>query len=108
MQLKKKFGTLLITALTVGALLGGTALAANGSYTVTAELNPDIRVKIDGVERTFFNAQGQEVHPISYAGTTYVPIRSIGELMDKNVNWDESTYTATISGTCLLYTSRCV
>ncbi len=99
MQLKKKFGTLLITALTVGALLGGTALAANGSYTVTAELNPDIRVKIDGVERTFFNAQGQEVHPISYAGTTYVPIRSIGELMDKNVNWDESTYTATISGT---------
>lgn len=37
-------------------------------------------------------------HPISYAGTTYLPLRAIGELMDKNVNWDESTYTATIGG----------
>lgn len=89
----------LICTMTLAALLCGAAGAANGSYTVTAELSPDITVKIDGVERVFYNAQGKEVHPISYAGTTYVPIRSIGELMDKNVNWDEATSTATIGGT---------
>ena len=89
----------LICTMTLAALLCGAASAANGSYTVSAELSPDITVKIDGVERIFYNAQGKEVHPISYAGTTYVPIRSIGELMDKNVNWDEATSTATISGT---------
>lgn len=96
--MKKKFCTLFIGTLTLAALFCGTAFAANGSYTVTAELDPDITVKIDGEERTFFNAQGQEVHPISYAGTTYLPLRAIGELMDKNVNWDESTDTATIGG----------
>lgn len=88
----------LICTMALAALLCGAAGAANGSYTVAAELSPNITVKIDGVERVFYNAQGQEVHPISYAGTTYVPIRSIGELMDKNVNWDGTTNTATISG----------
>lgn len=88
----------LICTMALAALLCGAAGAANGSYTVTAELSPDITVKIDGVERIFYNVQGQEVHPISYAGTTYVPIRSIGELMDKNVNWDEATNTASIGG----------
>lgn len=88
----------LICTMAMAALLCGAAGAAQGAYTVTAELSPDIHVIIDGAERIFYNVQGQEVHPISYAGTTYVPIRSIGELMDKNVNWDESTSTATIGG----------
>lgn len=88
----------LVCTMALAALLCGAAGAANGSYTVTAELSPDITVKIDGAERIFYNVQGQEVHPISYAGTTYVPIRSIGELMDKNVNWDGTTNTATIGG----------
>lgn len=88
----------LVCTMALAALLCGAAGAANASYTVTAELSPDITVKIDGVERVFYNVQGQEVHPISYAGTTYVPIRSIGELMDKNVNWDGTTNTATIGG----------
>lgn len=88
----------LICTMALAGLLCGAAGAANGYYTVTAELSPDITVKIDGVERIFYNVQGQEVHPISYAGTTYVPIRSIGELMDKNVNWDAAANTATIGG----------
>ena len=79
-----------ICALALTTLFCGAAFAANGSYTVSAALSPDITVNIDGVDRTFYNVQGQEVHPISYAGTTYVPIRSIGELMDKNVNWSFS------------------
>ena len=88
----------MICAAVVTAMLCGAAGAAAGSYKVKAELDPEITVKIDGAERTFFNVQGQEVHPISYAGTTYVPLRSIGELMGKNVNWDQASYTATIGG----------
>ncbi|MGI6031190.1 MAG: PepSY domain-containing protein [Eubacteriales bacterium] len=87
-----------LAMLAAAAMFCGVVTAAQGFYTVEAQLSPDVTVKIDGVERTFFNTQGQEMHPISYAGTTYVPIRSIGELMDKNVNWDASTNTATIGG----------
>lgn len=79
-------------------LFFSTVFAAPGEYSVTATLNPDLIVKIDGVEQTFYNAQGQEVHPISYAGTTYIPLRAIGEIMGKNVDWNASTYTATIGG----------
>ncbi len=61
-------------------------------------LSPDITVVVDGAARTFYNAGGEEVHPIAYNGTTYLPIRAIGELMDKNVNWDQSSLTVSISG----------
>ena len=87
-----------ICALALAMLVTGSALAASGSYTVTAELSPNVPIRIDGIAQTFYNVQGEEVHPISYAGTTYVPIRAIGEIMGKNVNWDNTTNTATIGG----------
>ena len=86
-------------ALVLAASLTVGALAASQPYTANATLSPNVTVKIDGVEQTFYSAQGNEVHPISYAGTTYVPIRAIGEIMGKNVNWDNSAKTATLSGT---------
>ena len=92
----KRIGALaLCAALAVGTLV--TAASAAGTN-VTARLSPDISVVVDGTKRTFYNAQGAEVHPIAYNGTTYLPIRSIGELMDKNVNWDQSSLTVTLGG----------
>ena len=88
----------LICTMTLAALLCGAAGAAGTPYSVNAELSPNVPVRIDGIERTFYNVQGEEVHPISYAGTTYVPIRAIGEIMGKNVNWDDAAKTATIGG----------
>ena len=75
------------------------ALAANASAATAAQLRPDMTIIIDGVEQTFYNAQGQEVHPILCDGTTYLPVRAIGEVMGKNVDWNQSTKTVTLSGT---------
>lgn len=83
----------LAASLTVGAL------AASQPYTANATLSPNVTVKIDGVEQTFYSAQDKEVHPIIYNGTTYIPLRAVGELMGKNVNWDGTTGTASLSGT---------
>ena len=83
---------LLLTSLTVGA---GAAEVTS----VTMEMRPNVTILVDGAERTFYNAQGQEVHPLYYQGTHYLPVRAIGELMGKNVNWDGSTKTITLSGT---------
>lgn len=83
----------LAASLTVGAL------AASQPYTANATLSPNVTVKIDGVEQTFYSAQGKGVHPIIYNGTTYIPLRAVGELMGKNVNWDGTTGTASLSGT---------
>ena len=83
---------LLVTSLTVGA--GAAEVSA-----VTVEMRPNGEIVVDGVTRTFYNAQGQEVHPLYYQGTHYLPVRAIGELMGKNVNWDSSTKTISLSGT---------
>ncbi len=96
---KRLFALLVCTVLLL-AIPVSAALAANAASvtTVTAELRPYVTVTMDGVEKNFYNAQGEAVYPIFYAGTHYLPIRSIGELMNKNVNWDQSTLTVTLSG----------
>ena len=86
-------------ALVLAASLTVGALAASQPYTANATLSPNVTVKIDGVEQTFYSAQGKEVHPIIYNGTTYIPLRAVGELMGKNVNWDGTTGTASLGGT---------
>lgn len=85
----------LACVLVLSAALTAGAFAASP---VSATLRPDLTICIDGAARDFYNAQGKEVHPILYKGTTYLPIRAIGEIMGKNVNWDETTGTATLSG----------
>ena len=91
---QKTMAKLLCAAVLTASLCGAGA----ASTAVSAQLSPNVAVQIDGTDRTFYNAQGQEVHPIIYNGTTYLPLRSIGELMNKNVNWDGTTNTVTLSG----------
>ena len=71
---------------------------AQAADTVTARLRPDYTIIIDGAERDFYNAAGQQVHPVAYDGTTYLPVRAIGELMGKTVAWDAAANTVTLSG----------
>ena len=94
-KLTKRAGALtLCTVLTVGAFT-----LSSSAVETTAQLSPNISIVVDGTARTFYNASGSEVHPLAYNGTTYLPIRAIGELMGKNVNWDQSTLTVSLSGT---------
>ena len=76
------------------ALLG--VLTLNAAAATAAQLRPDMTIIIDGAEQTFYNAQGQEVHPILCGGTTYLPVRAIGEVMGKNVDWNQTNKTVTL------------
>lgn len=92
--MKKKF-----TSITLAAILTASfAVNSHAGYAINATLKPDITVKIDGISKDFYNAQGQEVFPIVYNGSTYLPLRAIGEVMNKNVNWDSASKTASIGG----------
>ncbi len=92
----------------IGAVLAGTVFAistltfsfsAMAATNVKAQLSPDFTIVVDGVERTFYHASGEEAQPVVYNGITYLPLRAIGELMGKNVNWDQATLTVSLSGT---------
>ncbi len=97
---KKAAGGILLPLLCAAVLLGtlATSTGARAVSTVTAQLRPDYTIVIDGAVRTFYNVSGQQVYPVSYQDTTYLPVRAIGELMGKIVSWDEAKKTVTLSG----------
>lgn len=84
----KKRNIILATAFcAVGFTVG--AAASGLVQKVESELRPDFTVVIDGQERTFKNVDGETVYPMLYNGTTYLPVRAIGEIMGKTVYWYE-------------------
>ncbi len=94
---KKRWSAVLLAA-AMGVGVFAFPMGTLASTSVKAQLCPQFTIVIDGVERDFFHADQSEVHPLVYDGTTYLPLRAIGELMGKNVNWDENTLTVTLSG----------
>ena len=95
-RFKKYAPQILLPALCAALLLGAMAVNARAVSAVTARLRPDYTIVIDGAPRTFYNVSGQQVHPISYQDTTYLPVRAIGELMGKMVYWYEDTKTVSL------------
>lgn len=75
-------------------LLLGTAAFAAGSYTkeITASY-VGISLVVDGVPVTPKDATGKVVEPFIYEGTTYLPVRAVGEALGKPVSWDGATKT---------------
>ncbi len=49
-----------------------------------------------GIPRISININGKTIPAITYNGSTYGPIRAIGEALGKTVEWDQETKTAYI------------
>ncbi len=82
-------------AMAMAAMLATMAVPA---IAAPAQLRSDFSIVVDGKDTDFKTSSGQAAYPILYNGSTYLPLRAIGELMGKNVNWDQSTKTIDISG----------
>ena len=74
----KKRTRFLILALCFALLLSTAVYAAARSKTLTAYYN-DIKLVVDGVPVTPKDANGTVVEPFIVDGTTYLPVRAIGE-----------------------------
>jgi uncharacterized membrane protein YkoI len=100
LALRRQHFAALCLALVVVALLAVMTVAASAAAgtTVSAEVRPDVTVVVDGKTQSFTNAKGEPVYPILYNGTTYLPVRSVGELMGMTVDWNGKTYTVTLTG----------
>lgn len=93
--MKNKKRLLQALALTF-TLACGICIGANASgdlQAITAYLNPNITVTLDGTPKDILDASGNRTYPITYNGTTYVPIRSLSNLLGLEVNWDQATQT---------------
>lgn len=77
--------------------LSGTALAAGTQQTLNATFR-DIQIEVQGKTISPKDADGNPVEPFIVDGTTYLPIRAVGEALGLHVSWDGSTSTASLSG----------
>ena len=67
--------------------------APSGSKDITAQLDPGITVKYNGEVQTMTDAAGNTVYPVSYNGTTYLPVRAVSNMLGVVVDWDGETQT---------------
>ena len=95
MKQKKKFAASMVLAC---AVLIGVAYAAGASRQISATLRPDITIKVDDVTKTITDSNGNAAAPIIYNGTTYLPVKSVGQLLGQDVTWDGKTNTVNITG----------
>lgn len=78
----------LIAGILIGAMCtGGAVFAKSGTEMIEAAYD-NIKIFIDGEQLDPRDANGQQVEPFIYNGTTYLPVRAVGEAIGKDVSWD--------------------
>ncbi|WP_405111720.1 stalk domain-containing protein [Paenibacillus sp. FSL K6-1217] len=93
--MKKK----MTAALTAFAVLGGmgTGVYAGANLQeIKAYLNPSIKFKMNGQPVQLKNGSGAVIAPISYKDTTYLPVRSVSDLLGVTVKFDAATNTISL------------
>jgi len=78
----------IITACVLLAALPVIAATFEKTITVTYK---DIKLYVDGDLITPKDGSGNVVEPFVYDGTTYLPVRAVGEAIGKHVTWDSNT-----------------
>jgi hypothetical protein len=94
--IKVKVSTLL--ALLCVAAFSVTAIAA-ATTKITATLSADITVKYNGVVQAMKDGNVAVVYPLSYKGTTYLPIRAVSDMMGIAVAWEGKSKTVLLGRT---------
>ena len=91
--MKKKLSrtSALFLAVAIVLSFAAGAAAAGGLQEIKAYLNADITLKLDGEAQVLTDASGVRTYPITYNGTTYLPVRSIAGLLGVDVGWDQAT-----------------
>lgn len=85
-----------VAASVLCASLLGTAFAANYQKQATLDYT-GIKLKVNGETVTPKDANGNPVEPFAISGTTYLPVRAVGNALGLDVGWDPATQTVILS-----------
>jgi hypothetical protein len=68
---------------------GVSVFAYNGTKNISATFK-NIKIYVDGSELTPRDSNGNVLEPFIYNGSTYLPVRAVGEAVGKNVSYDSN------------------
>ncbi|MFE6075141.1 stalk domain-containing protein [Paenibacillus sp. NPDC057886] len=88
----------MLTAGVFGMVLTGSAGAYAGTQleTIKAYLNHGLGIEVNGQKFTPTGDQGKKLAPITYQGSTYLPVRSIADALNTEVTYDSKTNKVSI------------
>ncbi len=75
----------MITCFSVGVMASGTL------QEIKAYLNYGVTIEYNDVDQVMYDAGGNRVYPITYNGTTYLPVRAVCNMLGIKVDWDQAT-----------------
>ena len=84
-------GTVLILSMLI---IPGSASVGTKDATLTYN---DIKITLDGAEIVPMDANGNAVEPFIIDGTTYLPVRGIGNALNLGVEWNSGTNTVVLT-----------
>ena len=93
--MKKRTKTIFI-AFFVAAMMCITVFAAPLVKNVSISYN-DIKITLNGKQITPKDANGNAVEPFILDGSTYLPVRAVGEALGLDVDWDGNTNTVILN-----------
>ncbi|MFD0589921.1 stalk domain-containing protein [Paenibacillus sp. GCM10027627] len=95
MQMKKSVfvASLLTCSLVFGAV---GAVASTGVEKISASLNHNIKFILDGKSWKPKDSSGKELSALVYKGSTYVPLRAVGNALGAEVDYDADKMQITI------------
>ena len=89
----KKSRVILLLVITALFSLSTGAFAASNLTEIKAYLNKGIKFRLDGKPWRPLDDNGKEVLPITYNGTTYLPLRVIANAFEIPITWEGTTQT---------------
>ena len=97
-KLFNKKAVILVSVMLLLAAMAVTVTAqTRNNRNVTSTIRYDMTIRLDGEALTLRDANGNEVQPMSFEGTTYLPLRAIAEILGLDVDWDGATQTVFLS-----------
>jgi len=90
-------------SITFGAVIGAilasniAAFASSGTQSIDVVFK-NIKIWANGSLVIPKDANGKELEPFIYNGTTYLPVRAVGEAVGQEVSWDGASSTVYVGG----------
>jgi hypothetical protein len=94
----KKIAVSLLATATLGMGIGIGAYAQSNIETIQAFINHEIKFTLNGQTWAPKDPDGKQLSPIIYEGSSYVPLRAVGEVSGLKVNWNDATKTIELQG----------